>query len=337
MPGIGIIGGRFSSGGSSTPPTVTIVPSNATPDYTDTITLSETTSGAPTVNWTITDGVDIYEATGNPINLDTTIFGYDALTIVAVTVDTLIGRGTSSVTVSNTPEDIYDAFDAVASVGDATIKAAWVCAIKDWNVAGVWSKMHSIAIMVGGTAASHAVDLKDPTQLITWYGSPTHNAKGALMNGSSQYGISWYNAQAQGADKNSFGLVYGNVYGDTNNSIVMGEGGGGVDAYLRQTGNSLIGLNTTVIADASNDAGYNAIIRNSNTYAFKLSNLSLDGSSSVTNTQTTWANVGIYFSRTSAGFGGITLMQFAAITEGMSVAQAQAMIMAANCANAKFR
>jgi len=327
----------IGGGGATPPPTVTIVPSNATPNYTDTITLTETTSGAATVNWTITDGVDIYEATGNPINLDTTQFGYDVLSIVAVTVDTLIGRGTSSVTVSNTPEDLYDAFDAIASVGDATIKAAWVCAIRDWNVAGVWSKMPSIAIMVGGTAASHAVDLKDPTQVITWYGSPTHNAKGALMNGSSQYGISWYNAQAQGADKNSFGLVYGNTYGDTNNSIVMGEGGGGVDAYLRQTGNSLIGLNTTVIADASNDAGYNAIIRESSTYAFKLSNLSLEGSSSVTNTQTTWVNVGIYFSRTSAGFGGITLMQFAAITEGMSVAQAQAMIIAAKCANAKFR
>ena len=100
---------------------------------------------------------------------------------------------------------------------------------------------------------------------------------------------------------------------------------------------SIIGQNSTGINDVSNDAGYNAIIRNSNTYAFKLSNLSLEGSSSVTNTQTTWVNVGIYFSRTSAGFGGITLMQFAAITEGMSVAQAQAMIMAANCANAKFR
>lgn len=327
----------IGGGGATPPPTVTIVASNSTPNYTDTITLSETTSGAPTVNWTITDGVDIYEATGNPINLDTTQFGYGTLTIEAITIDTLVGRGTSIVTVSNTPEDIYDAFDAVASVGDATIKAAWVCAIRDWNVAGVWSKMPSIAIMVGGTAASHAVDLKDPTQVITWYGSPTHNAKGAFMNGTSQYGISWYNPQAEGADKNSFGLVYCNVYGNTSTTVIMGEGGGSVDAYLRQVGNSLIGSNTTLVSDASSDAGYSAIIRESSTYAFKLSDLSLDGSSSVTNTQTTWVNVGIYLSRTSAGFGGITLLQFAAITQGMSVAQAQAMIMAAKCANAKFR
>lgn len=325
-------------GGGATPsPTVTIVASDSLPNYTDTITLSETTSGAPTVNWTITDGVDTYEATGNPINLDTTQFGYGTLTIEAITIDTLVGRGTSTVTVSNTPEDIYDAFDAAASISDAAIKEAWVCAIKEWNIAGVWSKFYALGIMVGGTAAKHAVDLKTPAQTITWYGSPTHNAKGVFMNGSSQYGVSWYDPQTQGADKNSFGLVYCNKYGGTATQVVMGEGATGTDCYMRQVGNSVLGSNTTAINDTSNDSGYSAMIRESSTYVFKLSDISLEGSSTVTNTQTTWAGTGVYLSRSSSGFGGITMCQFAAITSGMSVAEATKMVQIAKSANAKFR
>jgi hypothetical protein len=318
-------------------PTVTIVASDSTPDYTDTITLTETTSGAPTINWTITDGVDIYEATGNPINLDTTQFGYGTLTIEAITIDTLVGRGTSTVTVSNTPEDIYDAFDAIASISDAVIKDAWVCAIKEWNMAGVWAKFHALGIMVGGTSSSHAVDLKTPSETITWYGSPTHNGKGVFMNGTSQYGISWYNPQTEAADKNSFGLVYCNIYGVVTNPVLMGEAQGANNAYLRQVQVSVIGDGSTAINDTSNDAGYSTIIRESSTYAFKLSDLSLEGDSTVANTQTTWAGAGIYIGRASSGSGGITLCQFAAITSGMSVSEAKMMVQIAKCANAKFR
>lgn len=330
------ISGPRGGGGATPSPTVTIVASNSTPNYTDTITLSETTSGAATVNWTITDGVDIYEATGNPINLDTTQFGYGTLTIEAITIDTLVGRGTSSVTVSNTPEDIYDAFDAVASVSNADIKSAWVECIRDINRDSSWSDILAIAPIIGGASAAHSVDMKNPANLITWFGSPTHNSKGVLLNGTTQYGTSWFNAQAQGLNKNSAGMGYVNGYGGSGN-ILMGEGGLGTDFYMRQFGGSVIGVNSASAIDASNDSGFSMCVRETSTYVYKLSNLSLDASSAVSNSQTTWVNVPIYLGRTSTGYGAITLCQFACIVNGISVAESKGIIKAVNKCNARIR
>jgi hypothetical protein len=54
---------------------------------------------------------------------------------------------------------------------------------------GVWSKWVAYYGFVGGTAASHAINWKNPSSyLINWSGTVTHNASGSRSNGSTGYG-----------------------------------------------------------------------------------------------------------------------------------------------------
>lgn len=55
--------------------------------------------------------------------------------------------------------------------------------------ASLWSKFTAVYGLMGGTAASHAINWKAPgTFNITWNGTVTHNANGATGNGSTGYG-----------------------------------------------------------------------------------------------------------------------------------------------------
>ena len=54
---------------------------------------------------------------------------------------------------------------------------------------GVWTKWLAYYGFVGGTAASHAINWKNPsTNLITWNGGITHDANGVRGNGTTGYG-----------------------------------------------------------------------------------------------------------------------------------------------------
>lgn len=57
---------------------------------------------------------------------------------------------------------------------------------------GTWSKYHAIYPYIGGTAAEHKWNLKDPRDLdvafrLTWSGTWTHNADGITGDGSTAY------------------------------------------------------------------------------------------------------------------------------------------------------
>jgi hypothetical protein len=52
-----------------------------------------------------------------------------------------------------------------------------------------WAGLAGVYLYLGGTAASHAVNWRNPgTNTITWSGTVTHNANGILGNGSTGYG-----------------------------------------------------------------------------------------------------------------------------------------------------
>jgi hypothetical protein len=63
---------------------------------------------------------------------------------------------------------------------------------------GIWTKSHAIYPFIGGTAATHKFNLKDPRDLdaafrLTFFGGWTHSATGAQPNGTNGYADTFYN------------------------------------------------------------------------------------------------------------------------------------------------
>ena len=81
-----------------------------------------------------------------------------------------------------------EAFFTAAGITDNTQKNA----INDLVIAlkndGLWSKMTAIYPFVGGSASSHAVNLKSPgTYDLTFFGGWTHDSNGVTGNGTTGY------------------------------------------------------------------------------------------------------------------------------------------------------
>ena len=71
--------------------------------------------------------------------------------------------------------------------------------VLDTKAAGIWTKMKAIYCFVGGTAALHKWNLKDPRDLdaafrLVFNGGWTHSANGALPNGTNGYANTFLNS-----------------------------------------------------------------------------------------------------------------------------------------------
>ena len=86
----------------------------------------------------------------------------------------------------------YDAdaqtFFTAASITDTTQKSAVNQLVLDLKSYGVWTKCSAIYPIVGGSASSHAVNLKTPgTFNLTFATGMTHSSTGMVSNGSTGY------------------------------------------------------------------------------------------------------------------------------------------------------
>lgn len=80
------------------------------------------------------------------------------------------------------------AFFTAASITDTTQKNAVNQLVLDLKSYGVWTKCLAIYPIVGGSASSHAVNLKTPgTYNLTFATGMTHSSTGMSGNGSSSY------------------------------------------------------------------------------------------------------------------------------------------------------
>jgi hypothetical protein len=84
------------------------------------------------------------------------------------------------------------AFLAAAGISDATITSAICTLVTSMKANGTWVKCNAIYPMVGGTAATHKFNLKNPLDTDAAYrllfsGGWTHSANGALPNGTNAY------------------------------------------------------------------------------------------------------------------------------------------------------
>jgi hypothetical protein len=80
------------------------------------------------------------------------------------------------------------AFITAASITDPTQQAAINTLVTDLKGYSIWTKFKAIYPIVGGTASSHAVNLKTPgTFNLTFTNAWTHSSTGMTPNGTSAY------------------------------------------------------------------------------------------------------------------------------------------------------
>jgi hypothetical protein len=84
------------------------------------------------------------------------------------------------------------AFLTAAGITNPTITSAICSLVTTMKADGTWAKMNAIYPMVGGTAATHKFNLKNPLDTngafrLTFSGGITHSANGVAFNGTNGY------------------------------------------------------------------------------------------------------------------------------------------------------
>jgi hypothetical protein len=112
-------------------------------------------------------------------------------------------------------------FITAASISDLTQKTAINTLVTDLKTYNIWTKMKAIYPFVGGTAAQHRFNLKDPRTInaafyLDFLGGGTHSANGYQPNGTTAYANTFFNPTTGYSVNNSAHISY---YSRTNSSI----------------------------------------------------------------------------------------------------------------------
>jgi hypothetical protein len=176
----------------------------------------------------------------------------------------ILGGNTGIYLASLTPAaPAYDpdaqAFITAASITDPTQQSAINQLVVDLKGYSIWTKFKAIYPIVGGTASSHAVNLKTPgTYNLTFASGWTHSSTGMTPNGTSAYADTSFNSSVNGL-QNSQHISYYSRTNSNGTEIEMG----GIDAgskytfiEARTSGISYYGMNqsTPFISHSDSDS-----------------------------------------------------------------------------------
>ena len=150
-----------------------------------------------------------------------------------------------------------------AAITDTTQKAAIDKLVVDLKTYGIWTKMKALYPFVGGTAAQHKFNLKNPLDTdaafrLVFNGGWTHSSTGALPNGTNAYADTLLRPNLiQSLNSNSIGAYSGNVSNSTGGSIMGAFNSGGGKSTIFNTSTFLLTrLNDNPISSAiSGDIG----------------------------------------------------------------------------------
>lgn len=165
------------------------------------------------------------------------------------------------------------AFFTATGISDTTIQNAvnqLVLDIKAINSGAVWTALKVIYPMVGGTASTHAVNLKQPgTHDGTMNGTITHNANGVTGNGTNGYINTNFNQSTDGANDDEHISVYSRTdLNDASHAMaVLDASSNGTLMLLRSSGNFITrsqsaSSNSTAVGDS---LGYFSLNRTNST------------------------------------------------------------------------
>lgn len=151
---------------------------------------------------------------------------------------------------------VASGYDAAAVAGIAAVEAtgaSLTVAQKDaantfivgMKAQGIWTGTDCLWMILGGTAAAHAVNWRQPgTYNMTWVNSPTHSANGVQYGGTA-YGRTGYNPNTVGVDATNAGMLcYVNAVGSGFRPLLAAQSDIStremVMALLTEPGNELI-------------------------------------------------------------------------------------------------
>jgi hypothetical protein len=149
------------------------------------------------------------------------------------------------------------AFFTASGLTGATNLTAVNQLVLDLKAASIWTKMKAIYPMVGGTAALHKWNLKDPQDTnaafrLVFSGGWTHSANGALPNGTNGYANTFLSTSAI-----SLNSVHVSYYSRTNNTSTgceIGGGNSGPDSYTLLQGRTHVAPTTDTAIWINNTA-----------------------------------------------------------------------------------
>ena len=162
------------------------------------------------------------------------------------------------------------AFIYAANIQNSTQANAVNTLVTSMKTAGVWTKMKAVYPMVGGSAASHKFNLKDPRDLdaafrLTFGGTGwVHSSTGAKGNGTSDYANTFFNPSVS-SNINSSHISYYARTGSNTNSVWVGSGYAG---FLQSFGGTMYGSLSTGgwMASASSNYQFAMVNRTSSNY-----------------------------------------------------------------------
>jgi hypothetical protein len=203
------------------PPVNTVAPAiTGTAQEGQTVSCSTGTwTGTPTITFAYQwkrNGSNIGSATNSTYTLVTA----DVSQSITCQVTATNGSGSASAT-SNTITPIAavdpdaQAFITAAGITNPTQQGAINTLVVDLKGYSIWTKFKAIYPIVGGTASSHAVNLKTPgTFNLTFSTGWTHSSTGMTPNGTSAFANTGLNTSTQlNVNSHSFGM-----YSRTNNT-----------------------------------------------------------------------------------------------------------------------
>jgi hypothetical protein len=110
-------------------------------------------------------------------------------------------RAAAAVNPSSGQDADAQAFITAASITDSTQQSAINTLVTQLKTYGIWTKMKAVYPFVGGTAAQHKFNLKDPRDLdaafrLRFDGGGTHSSTGYLPNGINSSALTFLSPSA---------------------------------------------------------------------------------------------------------------------------------------------
>lgn len=190
------------------------------------------------------------------------------------------------------------AFFTAAGITNTTQQNAVNKFVKDLKSNSLWSKLTVIYPFVGGTASTHAVNLKSPgTYNATFNGTITHNASGVKGNGTTGYFNTGITPSA--FPQNSVMIAAYYIDGTTNAALfdigVLDGSGNGIKINSRSSfGQSKVQLNSSTItnnAHPNTSSGDFQAVNRSNDTQFSVFSSASTGTFSQTSTAPVSLNI----------------------------------------------
>ena len=208
-------------------------------------------TGTPVITYTYQwkrNGSNIGSATNSTYTLVTADVGQSIkCTVTATNSVGSSNADSNTITPTAAVDPDAQAFITAAAITDPTQQSAINTLVTDLKGYSIWTKFQAIYPIVGGSASSHAVNLKTPgTHNLTFASGVTHSANGMVSNGTTGYANTNFNPNLNGSTLNSHHVSYYSRTNSNGTEVEFGAAAGPVNTLLeiRTSGTTYAAVNS---------------------------------------------------------------------------------------------